>query len=687
MNAFAAGYAGWFTDEIKFRIGSGKTRAEAKGKSIRASMRGAVGGKKGGQLWRVAQGSRSAFFKKIRNAGTHHSSQIAGQLAYINGKTKEIFGNVTVIEGGLKVLDKEAVAELVDQWSEGWQNETGYTKNGYTSHMVVSFPDDVTDSKAAAITKQWCHDIFESRTFVDDVWEYYAALHTDTANPHVHIVINNRGVDEGKWFYLAKDHDLNNELLKEMLVDIAEEHGVFLDTSTRLERGKLTYAPPKIEFQQAKRLGIEPKERPMPPAALESGKEVMRQYAAQAEAMAAISGVMKMQNLHDALVAAAVNLRDGKPVDVSTFLKEEELVNLDLTQHPVEIRQAIVKWSADNADRIAKSEPVNRDRFVKHWFAALDAIDKSMDPDTPITFGDLTGVPPTEAIYSGTFVSAAIGDEERLMKNAETFLDTDAEIQEMRSFVASGKFTQFIVNAEFEPEDQHMIDVVGSAYNELTNEAAAEPSLALQEATWRAKQIGLNPTAFAQRVVNGAYDGRMEHEWMVDDLRQVITHHGLDGTSQVDTDKATEIVRKVYDFVADSIEKLHSNHIALEPVRQSVIIDVEKDHTDFVERSRGTMNMIRKFKTAVFDSKADEVAFLEDFKQEFGDEGLKRLAKGDLDVIKDLAVKEQERRDIAYAVFRLYKRNPDVGVDAKDASAAMDAFNPEIWHGQGGHSI
>jgi hypothetical protein len=829
LSTFTSSYSGWFTEEIKYRISSGKMLAQSKGQSFRAGMRnisgGKSGGRRGGQLWRVAQGSRAAFFKKIRNAGTHSKSQLAGQMAYINGKAKEVFGTALGVDEGVHALDKETVSDLVESWSGGWRRDNAGTKNGHTSHMVVSFPDDVTDAKVAAITKEWCQEIFESRTFVDEEWEYYAALHTDTANPHVHIVINNRGVDEGKWFYLAKDHDLNNELLKELLVDISEEHGVFLDSASRIERGKLTYAPPKHEFQQAKRLGVEPVERAMPPAALARAKEVMAQYAAQAEAMAEISKVMEMPNLHDALVAAAVNLRDGQPVDVSTFFKEEELVQLDLTQHPVDIRQAIVKWSADNADRIANAEPTKRDRFVKDWFAALDAIDKSMDPDTDITFGEHTGQAPTGAAYRGTFVAAAIGDEERLVKRAEQLLINDRdnaltgeqvlnamrsgvqtgtdnhavfkdvmaqekgrpdrlavamielfdtaqagglsdaqnemmftalpvlmkarqaqmnevlsatadqgdgvveqrvegadllkrklsqfaayleandtggvvsdalkadvlqdETKAIRTFVASGKFGQFMMSGQGNPDDKRMVNVVGTALNRLTDDRATEPLSILKDIKARAADIGLNPDTFAQRVLNGAFDARMEREWMVDDLRHVGKKHGLDGRQKTEAQQATAIAHEVYDFVGQSIQKLHSNHIQLEPPVQqrSVSLDVEKDHTAFVERSRETINMIRVHKTAVFDTKGDELAFLRDFKEEFGEVGIKRLATGDIDVIKDLGKTEQERRDIAYTVFRLFKRNPSIEVEVSDVDVGLKHHNPTIWHGQGGHSI
>jgi type IV secretion system T-DNA border endonuclease VirD2 len=35
--------------------------------------------------------------------------------------------------------------------------------------------------------------MFQSGKHQDDIWSYVAALHTDKAHPHVHMVVNNRG--------------------------------------------------------------------------------------------------------------------------------------------------------------------------------------------------------------------------------------------------------------------------------------------------------------------------------------------------------------------------------------------------------------------------------------------------------------------------------------------------------------
>ena len=689
MSAFAKSFASWLDEEVMFRISHGRMSPGMKGNPFRARMRSPGGGRRGGQLWRVAQGSDAAFVKRIKHGGCYHPKQLAGQMAYINGKAQEIFGNAFDHERGQMVLEEEGVSDLIERWSEGWKSERINTKNGYTTHMVLSFASHVTDRQAVDIAREWCREMFQSREHGNDTWQYYAALHTDTANPHVHVVINNRGVNNGQWFYVAPGHDYSWEMMRDALVDIGDEHGVFLDSASRLEKGKLTYELPSHLMHKARRLGQEVIERPVPESVLAASLEVMRRHAVGAELMAGLAGVMTMQDARDALASAAVDLREGRPVTVTDILREEELVQLDLTQHPADIRQAIVQWTGDNAERIAQAEPVVRDRFVKSMFETLDKLDSYIAPDATDDLSHMTGQPVEDVFYSGTFMEAAIGDKERLMQVAEDYLETDEEIRHMRHLVESGEFGKFLASAEYDPSDEAMLNAVGSAFNEVNKGDLGDAAKALDRIHRRAEAVGLDADRFEQRILNGAYDARMEYEWMAEDVHTIMTKQGLDFGSEEDRAKATNIVTNIYDFVADQIDELQSNHIAIEPVERSVSreVYVARDHSEFVERSAATVNMMRVYKTAVFETRDDEVAFLEDFKHEFGEEGIKQLAKGDLDVIKDLAIKEQDRRDIAYALLKLYKRNPELGIDAQDISDGMDLYNPSIWHGQGGHSI
>src|SRR5690606_30713164 len=143
-------------------------------------------------------------------------------------------------------LSKEERKEIVEMWSDGW---TGAPKNGQTTHLLLSFPADLSPKKAKLIAEAWASEMFQSGAHADDEWAYVAALHTDRANPHVHIVVNNRGIENGTWFFMSKSHVFNLDMMKERIVEIGAEDGVHLDATSRLERGILSYGPSRAEIE------------------------------------------------------------------------------------------------------------------------------------------------------------------------------------------------------------------------------------------------------------------------------------------------------------------------------------------------------------------------------------------------------------------------------------------------------
>ena len=123
---------------------------------------------------------------------------------------------------------------------------------------------------------------------------YVAALHTDKAHPHAHMVINNRGTVNDSWFFMAKEHAFNLDVMKERMVAMAAEEGVFLDATSRAERGLLTYGPSRAEIERARVEGRAPQERPREGRALE---DAMATMARTADAMRSLSHVAALTGL------------------------------------------------------------------------------------------------------------------------------------------------------------------------------------------------------------------------------------------------------------------------------------------------------------------------------------------------------------------------------------------------------
>ncbi|MBU2358708.1 MAG: relaxase/mobilization nuclease domain-containing protein, partial [Alphaproteobacteria bacterium] len=153
------------------------------------------------RIWKSLTSGGSAFVKRIPGAGVQHPTQLAGQLAYVNGNAKAIFGFATDICAEGDAFAQADLDKMMEAWAQDWH---GRPRNGHTSHMVLSFPDDVSQESAVLIAQEWCAEMFESELHVADTCEYVAALHTDTANPHVHVVLNNRGAGGGVVLHLYR---------------------------------------------------------------------------------------------------------------------------------------------------------------------------------------------------------------------------------------------------------------------------------------------------------------------------------------------------------------------------------------------------------------------------------------------------------------------------------------------------
>jgi type IV secretion system T-DNA border endonuclease VirD2 len=228
------------------------------------------------QLWRFSLGSNAAVLKKIGKGGTANAKELAAQMDYLFSKSASIFGNGVVLDADAKGLTKDERNDIVGDWVEDWR---GSPKNGHTTHLLMSFPSHVWPEKAKLIAEAWAFEMFQSGEHQDDVWSYVAALHTDKAHPHVHMVINNRGTVNDSWFFMAKEHVFNLDVMKGRMVAIAAEEGVFLDATSRAERGLLTYGPSRAEIERARVEGRAPEERPREGKALEDALATMARTA------------------------------------------------------------------------------------------------------------------------------------------------------------------------------------------------------------------------------------------------------------------------------------------------------------------------------------------------------------------------------------------------------------------------
>lgn len=279
------------------------------------------------QLWRFSLGSNAAVLKKIGKGGTANAKELAAQMDYLFSKSASIFGNGVVLDADAKGLTKDERNDIVGDWVEDWR---GSPKNGHTTHLLMSFPSHVRPEKAKLIAEAWAFEMFQSGEHQDDVWPYVAALHTDKAHPHVHMVVNNRGTVNDSWFFMAKEHAFNLEVMKERMVAIAAEEGVFLDATSRAERGLLTYGPSRAEIERARVEGRAPEERPREGKALEDALATMARTADAMRSLSHVAALTGLPEIGEKIAKAEEALRRGGvlqpfPGEVATA----ERANLD----------------------------------------------------------------------------------------------------------------------------------------------------------------------------------------------------------------------------------------------------------------------------------------------------------------------------------------------------------------------
>lgn len=319
------------------------------------------------QLWRFALGSNAAVLKKISKGGTINAKELAAQMDYLFSKSASIFGNGVVLDADAKGLSKEERADIVGNWVEDWR---GSPKNGHTTHLLMSFPSHVRPEKAKLIAETWAFEMFQSGEHQDDVWSYVAALHTDKAHPHVHMVVNNRGTVNDTWFYMAKEHAFNLEVMKGRMVAIAAEEGVFLDATSRAERGLLSYGPSRAEIERARVEGRAPEERPREGRALEDALATIERTANALRSLQHVAALTGMSEIGEKIAKAEAALRRGGvlqpfPVEVATADRA------DLDRH-------FSGWMAETEAKIRKMPVTERKEMQDELYGYAIEIAKGL---------------------------------------------------------------------------------------------------------------------------------------------------------------------------------------------------------------------------------------------------------------------------------------------------------------------
>lgn len=215
---------------------------------------GAFGNKGGGSPslrvpLQVIRRSNQAMVKVIRKGGTSTARGMGGQMKYLakDGdaaleRSERYFGTE---------LDKDGQKELVESWGITGEAKTASDK---TTHFVVSFPIDTNHDAAYRAGRAWAEEMFAKGSY-GDVYDYYTAFHTDRAHPHMHVVVNRRGLENGDWLKVSKRSLYNYDEFRAVQVEVSSREGIALEATPRLARGVSDRSIPDAEIRRAEREG------------------------------------------------------------------------------------------------------------------------------------------------------------------------------------------------------------------------------------------------------------------------------------------------------------------------------------------------------------------------------------------------------------------------------------------------
>ena len=352
-------------DDEQRRAGAARDEGAARqGRGRRPAAR-RRGGWSGGRpsarnLMRAAAGGRAAVFKRIRAGGCKTPRALRDQLAYVNDKA--VFVTSTLIaepEDGTTLSPAEKM-EIVDAFTDRW---AGTTKLGYSSHMLLSFPQGVEVAVVRDVAVEWAERLFESGHY-GDTWDYVLAVHDDRDHKHAHVILNNRGRDHGTWFSCWREGVMSPQHMREVMAEIAGEHGVMLEATGRLERGLVAERAP-IEEVYAAQQERRPRHEVEPDVVREAEAcAAHARFAAEQSDLAELLDDRDHGSLARATRAMSESVRDGQPWEAEMAARAAgATISVDEVRTVGDaIDWAEDRWSGLDA-QIARLEPEDRARF------------------------------------------------------------------------------------------------------------------------------------------------------------------------------------------------------------------------------------------------------------------------------------------------------------------------------------
>lgn len=192
-------------------------------------------------------------FREAARASQRLPQAVMKISSYSKGKDKAMAHSLYIGRNGKEELEDPTGAtlktakEIKERLAE-WSTDFDTRKNSRdTVNIVLSSPQGTDPGKVENSVRQ-----FAKKHFAEN-HDYLFAIHTDTKNPHGHLMVKMRGHD-GQKLDLGKKELL---ALRKSYAEVLRQNGVEVDTSPRLARGVGQKAK-KLPHKKMEEKGISP---------------------------------------------------------------------------------------------------------------------------------------------------------------------------------------------------------------------------------------------------------------------------------------------------------------------------------------------------------------------------------------------------------------------------------------------
>jgi len=181
------------------------------------------------RISRVSRGYDQAVVKVGYLSGRR---AVMNHASYISRKNELL---LEAFEGSksLELHDKEDMDQVVSVWADRFDNRK---RSRDVATIILSTPEGTNTDSALQSAKEFASEEFSEH-------EYMLALHTDTQNPHVHLMVEMRDRNDRKLRLEKKDL----KRLRETFAKKCRDNHIQVEASYRTERGKHIRSPKQFE--------------------------------------------------------------------------------------------------------------------------------------------------------------------------------------------------------------------------------------------------------------------------------------------------------------------------------------------------------------------------------------------------------------------------------------------------------